>query len=95
MSIYVGNLSFDMAEADISNVFSAYGTVKQVNIPTHRDTGRHRGFAFVEMETASEEEAAILALNGMEVMARDLKVDKARQKINYSQNSKGDSYHKG
>lgn len=80
MSIYVGNLSFNMTEADVNTVFSEYGTVTRVNIPTDRETNRPRGFAFVEMEANSEEEAAIAALDGTEVMKRNLKVNKAKPK---------------
>lgn len=82
MSIYVGNLSFDMTAAEITTVFSEYGTVTSVNIPTDRETSRPRGFAFVEMEANSEEEAAIAALDGAAVMKRNLKVNKAKPKEN-------------
>jgi RNA recognition motif-containing protein len=78
MSIYVGNLSFQATQEDITEVFSEYGTVKRVQIPTDRETGRVRGFAFVEMETEAEESAAIEALDGAEWMGRDLKVNKAK-----------------
>lgn len=78
MAIYAGNLSFDMTVAEITTVFSEYGTVTRVNIPTDRVTNRPRGFAFVEMGTNSEEEAAIAALDGAEVMKRNLKVNKAK-----------------
>ena len=78
MSIYVGNLSFDATQDDINQVFVEYGTVKSVKVPTDRETGRVRGFAFVEMSSDSEEEAAIAALDGAEWMGRTLKVNKAR-----------------
>jgi len=78
MSIYVGNLSYDVTQDDISSVFAEYGTVKRVNVPTDRETGRLRGFAFVEMATEAEETAAIEALDGAEWMGRDLKVNKAK-----------------
>lgn len=78
MSIYVGNLSYDATQDDINQVFTEYGTVKRVQIPTDRETGRPRGFAFVEMATDAEEEAAIEALDGAEWMGRDMKVNKAR-----------------
>ena len=78
MSIYVGNLPFAASQEDVSSVFSDYGTVKSVQIPIDRETGRVRGFAFVEMETDAEEMAAIEALNGAEWMSRELKVNKAR-----------------
>ncbi|NJO40223.1 MAG: RNA-binding protein [Cyanobacteria bacterium CRU_2_1] len=78
MSIYVGNLSYDVTESGISQVFAEYGTVKRVNLPTDRETGRIRGFAFVEMATEAEESSAIEALDGAEWMGRDLKVNKAK-----------------
>lgn len=78
MSIYVGNLSYEVTQEDISGVFAEYGTVKRVQLPTDRETGRVRGFAFVEMSTEAEETAAIEALDGAEWMGRDLKVNKAK-----------------
>lgn len=78
MSVYVGNLSYDATQDDLTQVFEEYGTVKRVHLPTDRETGRMRGFAFVEMETDAEEDAAIEALDGAEWMGRDLKVNKAR-----------------
>ena len=78
MSIYVGNLSFDATQNDINEVFVEYGSVKSVKVPTDRETGRVRGFAFVEMSSDAEEEAAIAALDGAEWMGRTLKVNKAR-----------------
>jgi RNA recognition motif-containing protein len=78
MSIYVGNLSYDVTEDGVSQVFAEYGTVKRVQLPTDRETGRVRGFAFVEMATDAEEGSAIDALDGAEWMGRDLKVNKAR-----------------
>jgi len=78
MSIYVGNLSYQVTQDDLTQAFTEYGTVKRVQLPTDRETGRVRGFAFVEMETEAQEEAAIEALDGAEWMGRDLKVNKAR-----------------
>lgn len=78
MSIYVGNLSYQVTEAAVSEIFSEYGTVKRVQLPTDRETGRLRGFGFVEMSSEAEELAAIDALDGAEWMGRDLKVNKAR-----------------
>ena len=80
MSIYVGNLSYDVTENDLTGVFAEYGTVKRVQLPTDRETGRKRGFAFVEMGTEAEETAAIEALDGAEWMGRGLKVNKAKPK---------------
>lgn len=84
MSIYVGNLSYQVTQEDLSEVFAEYGTVKRVQLPTDRETGRIRGFGFVEMSTEAEEEAAIEALDGAEWMGRDLKVNKAKPRENQS-----------
>ena len=78
MSIYVGNLSFDVTQADLTDVFAEYGTVKRVQLPTDRETGRMRGFAFVEMESDAEEDKAINDLDGAEWMGRNLRVNKAK-----------------
>jgi RNA recognition motif-containing protein len=80
MSIYVGNLSYDVTQEDLNGVFAEYGSVKRVQLPTDRETGRMRGFGFVEMGTDAEETAAIDALDGAEWMGRDLKVNKAKPK---------------
>ncbi len=78
MSIYVGNLSYEVTQEDLTQAFAEYGAVKRVQLPTDRETGRLRGFAFVEMGTEAEETAAIEALDGAEWMGRDLKVNKAK-----------------
>ena len=78
MSIYVGNLSYEVTQDDLKQVFAEYGTVNRVQLPTDRETGRVRGFAFVEMSSEAEEAAAIEALDGAEWMGRDLKVNKAK-----------------
>lgn len=78
MSIYIGNLSYQVTEEAVTDVFSEYGTVKRVQLPTDRETGRMRGFGFVEMSSDAEEAAAIEALDGAEWMGRDLKVNKAK-----------------
>ncbi len=78
MSIYVGNLSYQVTEDDLRAVFTEYGTVKRIQLPTDRETGRMRGFGFVEMDNDDEEQAAIEALDGAEWMGRDMKVNKAK-----------------
>ena len=78
MSIYVGNLSYDVTQDGLSEIFKEYGTVKRVQLPTDRETGKVRGFGFVEMDSDAEEEKAIEALDGAEWMGRDLKVNKAK-----------------
>ncbi|NEQ50424.1 MAG: RNA-binding protein [Leptolyngbya sp. SIO3F4] len=78
MSIYVGNLSYDATKEDVTEVFAEYGTVKSAHLPTDRETGRPRGFGFVEMSSDDEETAAIEALDGAEWMGRALRVNKAK-----------------
>lgn len=78
MSIYVGNLDYEIDQRDLTEVFAEYGTVKRVHLPIDRETGRKRGFAFVEMENETEEEEAISKLDGAEWMGRELRVNKAR-----------------
>jgi RNA recognition motif-containing protein len=78
MSVYVGNLSYDATQDDLTQAFAEYGTVKSVQLPKDRETGRFRGFAFVEMGSDAEESAAIEALDGAEWMGRNLKVNKAK-----------------
>ncbi len=80
MSIYVGNLSYQVTEDDLKKAFAEYGKVGRVQLPTDRETGRPRGFAFVEMESEAEEAKAIEALDGAEWMGRDLRVNKAKPK---------------
>jgi len=63
-NIFVGNLDFSATESSIRSLFETYGTVERVNVVTDRDTGRSRGFAFVEMTDSSEADRAITALNG-------------------------------
>jgi RNA recognition motif-containing protein len=80
MSIYVGNLSYQVTAQDLETAFAEYGKVTRVQLPTDRETGRPRGFGFVEMSSDAEEAAAIEALDGAEWMGRDLKVNKAKPK---------------
>jgi RNA recognition motif-containing protein len=82
MSLYVGNLSYEVTQEDLNAVFAEYGSVKRIQLPTDRETGRPRGFGFVEMGSDAEEAAAIEALDGAEWMGRDLKVNKARPREN-------------
>jgi RNA recognition motif-containing protein len=78
MTIYVGNLSYRATEADLKQVFAEYGDVKRVVLPTDRETGRMRGFAFVDMNEDAQEDAAITELDGAEWMGRQLRVNKAK-----------------
>lgn len=82
MAIYIGNLSYEVTQEDLNQVFAEYGEVKRVNIPMDRETNRPRGFAFVEMQTEAEESAAIEELDGAEWMGRDLRVNKAKPREN-------------
>jgi len=78
MNIYVGNLSFDAGEADVRQLFEAYGQVASVSIIEDKFTGRPRGFAFVEMSTDAEAQASIAGLNSKEFKGRPLTVNEAR-----------------
>lgn len=78
MNIYVGNLSYDVTEDELRREFEPFGKVASVNIPADRETGRSRGFGFVEMPTISEGQAAIEGLNGKTLKDRTLKVNPAR-----------------
>ena len=79
-NIFVGNLDFSVREEAIRSLFEAYGTVERVSIMTDRETGRSRGFAFVEMTNEAEAERAIAALNGTDMSGRALNVNEARPK---------------
>ena len=79
-NIFVGNLSFSSTEESVRSLFERYGTVNSARIMTDRDTGRSRGFAFVEMENDSEAANAINALNGYQMEGRSLNVNEARPK---------------
>lgn len=75
--VYVGNLSYDTTEQDVREMFAEYGTIESIAMINDRDTGRFRGFAFVEMENSAAD-SAIKALNGKEMMGRELTVNEAR-----------------
>ena len=79
-NIFVGNLSFDATDATIRALFETHGTVENVNVITDRDTGRSKGFGFVEMADDAEAQRAILAVNGKEIDGRALTVNEARPK---------------
>ena len=79
-NIFVGNLSFGATEETLRSMFENYGTVERVSIVTDRETGRSRGFAFVEMTNAGEAERAIAALNGSDLGGRSINVNEARPK---------------
>ncbi len=76
--LYVGNLPDSATEQDLSDKFAAFGTVKSVKLITDRDTGRTRGFGFIEMASEAEAHAAIDSLNGMDYEGQSMKVNEAR-----------------
>ena len=78
MNIYVGNLSYSLSESELRDAFSNFGAVSTVKILTDRETGRSRGFGFVEMPNRAEAEAAVANLNGKDVGGRPLRVNEAR-----------------
>ncbi len=78
MNIYVGNLSYSMSESELRDAFAAYGEVSSVKILIDRETGRSRGFGFVEMPNQKEAETAVAQLNGKDVGGRALRVNEAR-----------------
>ena len=80
MKLYVGNLSYDITEEDLKQQFAEYGEVDSVSIITDRDSGRPKGFAFVEMSSKTEAEAAISGLNGKMLNERTIVVNEARPK---------------
>ena len=80
-NIFVGNLDFNTGEDELRQLFAAHGQVDRVSIMTDRDTGRSRGFGFVEMTNGEEGDKAITALNGSQVGGRTLNVNEARPKV--------------
>jgi cold-inducible RNA-binding protein len=79
-NLYVGNLPHSTTEAELRNLFEAHGAVDKVTLVTDRDTGRSRGFGFVEMTNASEADKAIAALNGTDLGGRTLTINEAKPK---------------
>ncbi len=78
--LYVGNLAYSVGDSDLEQLFAAHGTVSSAQVIMDRDTGRSKGFGFVEMSNDQEAQAAITALNGKEMEGRALKVNEARPK---------------
>ena len=79
-NIYVGNLTFNTASNDLENLFTEFGEVTKATVVSDRDTGRSRGFGFVEMSSSEEAAAAITGLNGRNVDGRDLTVNQAKER---------------
>jgi cold-inducible RNA-binding protein len=92
MKLYVGNLAFETTSADLQTLFAEAGTVESVSLIEDRETGRSRGFGFVEMQTREEGTAAVTQFNGKELAGRALKVNEAKPRENRTQRYVGSSY---
>src|ERR1700687_5090787 len=88
-NIYVGNLPHSTTESELRGVFEAHGAVEKISIVTDRETGRSRGFAFVEMTNAGEADKAIAALDGKELGGRALKINEAKPKTDRPKSGSG------
>jgi len=91
-NLYVGNLPHSTTEAELRNIFEAHGAVEKITLVTDRDTGRSRGFGFVEMTNANEADKAIAALNGTDLGGRILTINEAKPK---SERRRGGGYRSG
>jgi RNA recognition motif-containing protein len=89
MNLYVGNLAYTVTESDLRTAFEAFGTVDRASVITDRDSGRSKGFGFVEMPNNSEADAAIKALNDTALNGRNIKVNEARPRENRPQRGGG------
>jgi cold-inducible RNA-binding protein len=87
--LYVGNLSYDMTDSDLQNLFVPHGTVQSAQVIMDRDAGRSKGFGFVEMDSGEQAQAAITALNGQEVNGRALTVNEARPRAERGSGPRG------
>jgi cold-inducible RNA-binding protein len=94
-NIFVGNLNFNTNEEDLRQAFESYGQVDRVSILTDRDTGRSRGFGFVEMASNEDGEKAIAALNGSQLGGRTINVNEARPKADRSSGGGGGGRDRG
>jgi cold-inducible RNA-binding protein len=94
-NLFVGNLDFAATESSIRSMFEPFGKVDRVNLVTDRDTGRSRGFAFVEMPDAAQADQAIAALNGSSVDGRALNVNEARPKPEGGGGGRGGGFSRG
>ena len=95
MTIYIGNLSFQAEQEDLFDLFSQYGEVKQCSLPLDRETGRKRGFAFVEMNNDADEQKAIDDLQDVEWMGRMIRVNKATPRDNNQRGGGGRNNNQG
>ena len=94
MNIYIGNMSFETTEDNLRDAFKAFGEVSTVKVITDNDSGRPKGFAFIEMPTKDEAQAAISGLNGTELNGRTLNVNEAKAKNENSGNRSGGNGHR-
>ena len=94
-NIFVGNLSFNTNEDELRQLFESYGPVDRVSIMTDRDTGRSRGFGFVEMTNNEDGDKAITALNGQQIGGRTINVNEARPKTERSSGGGGGGFGRG
>ncbi len=94
-NLYVGNLPHSTTEAELRNLFEPHGQVQRVSMVTDRETGRSRGFAFVEMTDSGEAEKAIAALNGTELGGRALKINEAKPKTDRPRSGPGQGFGRG
>ncbi|MGV3524734.1 MAG: RNA recognition motif domain-containing protein [Candidatus Sericytochromatia bacterium] len=92
MNIYVGNLSYDTDDQALGDHFAQYGDVQSARVVTDRETGRPRGFGFVEMSTAEAGNAAINGLNGQDFMGRQLNINEAKPRENSGGGGRRDRY---
>ncbi|NES94671.1 MAG: RNA-binding protein [Desertifilum sp. SIO1I2] len=92
MTIYIGNLSFQATEDDLKEIFEEYGKVSRISLPVDRETGKKRGFAFVEMEDDAQEDSAIAELDGAEWLGRSIKVNKAKPRENDGRRNSGGNF---
>ena len=95
MKLYVGNISFDTTEQDLEELFGEAGTVQSANIINDRDSGRSRGFGFVEMSSKEEADNAIEQFNGKEIDGRSLVVNEARQREDRGGGGRGGGGNRG
>lgn len=93
--LYVGNLSYSVTDSDLQSLFSAHGTVESAQIISDRDTGRSKGFGFVEMSSPEEAQAAITALNGSQHEGRALTVNEAKPRENRAPGGGGGGGYRG
>jgi len=93
--LYVGNLTYEVTDSDLENLFSAHGTVRSAQVIVDRDTGRSKGFGFVEMESGEQAQAAIKAMNGQDSNGRALTVNEARPREDRGGDRRGNAGGRG